>query len=114
MSSTPEVTKPVRLELALETTPTGINGVAAAASERASETVSRVTAASDQNVIEGNRAVSRWHTRRVWSGERRWNGVPVLARRPPVLTRVELPDDASDAQPRYLEAADNGVLLASI
>jgi exodeoxyribonuclease III len=31
-----------------------------------------------------------------------------------VLTRVELQGDASDVQPRYLEAAVNGVLVASI
>jgi exodeoxyribonuclease-3 len=50
----------------------------------------------------------------VWRGERRWNGVAILARRAPVVTRMDLPGDASDRQCRYLEAAVNGVIVASI
>jgi exodeoxyribonuclease III len=50
----------------------------------------------------------------VWRGEKRWNGVAILARWTPVVTRVDLPVDASDGQCRYLEAAVNGVLVASI
>jgi exodeoxyribonuclease III len=50
----------------------------------------------------------------VWRGEKRWNGVAILARWTPVVTRVDLPGDASDGQCRYLEAAVNGVLVASI
>ena len=50
----------------------------------------------------------------VWRGEKRWNGVAILARWAPVLTRVELPGDAADKQSRYLEAAVNGLLVASI
>jgi exodeoxyribonuclease-3 len=50
----------------------------------------------------------------LWRGERRWNGVAVLARWPPVPTRLELPGDPDDGQSRYLEAAVNGVLVASI
>jgi exodeoxyribonuclease III len=50
----------------------------------------------------------------VWRGEKRWNGVAILARCAPVLTRTELPGDASDRQSRYLEVAVNGVLVASI
>ena len=50
----------------------------------------------------------------VWRGEKRWNGVAILARWAPVLTRVELPGDATDKQSRYLEAAVNGLLVASI
>jgi exodeoxyribonuclease III len=38
-------------------------------------------------------------------GEKRWNGVAILARWAPVVTRMELPGDAADAQCRYLEAA---------
>ena len=38
----------------------------------------------------------------------------ILARWAPVVTRTELPGDAADAQCRYLEAAVNGVLVASI
>jgi exodeoxyribonuclease-3 len=43
-----------------------------------------------------------------WRGEKRWNGVAILARWAPVVTRVDLPGDASDGQCRYLEAAVNG------
>jgi len=51
----------------------------------------------------------------VWQGERTWNGVAILARgAQPVLTRSTLPGDASDRQARYIEAAVNGVLIASI
>ena len=52
--------------------------------------------------------------RAVWRGEKRWNGVAILARWTPALTRVELPGDATDKQSRYLEAAVNGLLVASI
>ena len=50
----------------------------------------------------------------VWRGEKRWNGVAILSRWTPVATRMDLPGDASDGQCRYLEAAVNGVLVASI
>jgi exodeoxyribonuclease-3 len=50
----------------------------------------------------------------VWRGEKRWNGVAILARWSPIVTRLELPGDATDRQPRYLEAAVNGVVVASI
>lgn len=51
----------------------------------------------------------------VWCGEKTWNGVAILARgTDPVLTRTELPGDSSDKQARYIEAAVNGVLIASI
>jgi exodeoxyribonuclease-3 len=51
----------------------------------------------------------------VWQGERSWNGVAILARgREPILTRTSLPGDAQDRQARYIEAAVNGVLIASI
>lgn len=51
----------------------------------------------------------------VWVGQRSWNGVAILARGGvPVLTRSSLPGDATDLQARYVEAAVNGVLVASI
>jgi exodeoxyribonuclease-3 len=50
----------------------------------------------------------------VWRGERSWNGVAILARWPPVVTCMDLPRNAADRQCRYLEAAVNGVLVASI
>jgi exodeoxyribonuclease-3 len=51
----------------------------------------------------------------VWHGERSWNGVAILARgHDPVLTRSCLPGDPKDYQARYIEAAVNGVLVASI
>jgi exodeoxyribonuclease III len=50
----------------------------------------------------------------VYRGERSWNGVAILARWAPVVTRTDLPGDDGDRQCRYLEAAVNGVLVASI
>jgi exodeoxyribonuclease III len=50
----------------------------------------------------------------VYRGERTWNGVAILARWTPVVTRMDLPGDDGDRQCRYLEAAINGVLVASI
>ena len=51
----------------------------------------------------------------VWHGERSWNGVAILARdHVPVLVRSGLPGNPEDSQARYVEAAVNGVLIASI
>lgn len=51
----------------------------------------------------------------VWRGQRNWNGVAILARgAEPVLTRRSLPGDPDDDQARYIEAAVNGLLIASI
>jgi exodeoxyribonuclease-3 len=51
----------------------------------------------------------------VWRGERSWNGVAILARgATPVLTRNTLPGDPADRQARYIEAAVDGILIASI
>lgn len=50
----------------------------------------------------------------VWAGEHRWNGVAILARSPPVLTRNSLPGDPEDRQSRYIEAAVDGVLIACL
>ncbi len=51
----------------------------------------------------------------VWRGQKTWNGVAILARgRDPVLTRDELPGDPEDREARYIEAAVNGVLIASL
>ncbi len=51
----------------------------------------------------------------VWRGQKSWNGVAILARgSEPIVTRTDLPGDAEDAQARYLEAAVNGVLIASL
>src|SRR5262245_48103423 len=50
-----------------------------------------------------------------WRGEKTWNGVAILARdREPIVTRTELPGDPADKQRRYIEAAVNGVLVASL
>ena len=60
-------------------------------------------------------ALGRLGYNAVWQGERSWNGVAILARdREPVLTRSCLPGDVEDTQARYIEAAVNGVLIASI
>lgn len=50
----------------------------------------------------------------LWRGESRWNGVAILSRSKPVPTRRALPGDAADAQARYIEAAVEGVLVASL
>jgi len=50
----------------------------------------------------------------VCRGKRRWNDLAILARGAPVVTRMDLPGDAADGQCRYLEAAVNGLLVASI
>ncbi len=51
----------------------------------------------------------------VWRGQRSWNGVAILARGvTPVITRRALPGDPADEQARYIEAAVDGVLVASL
>ena len=51
----------------------------------------------------------------VWRGQKSWNGVAILARGcEPIVTRTELPGDSADIQSRYIEAAVNGVLIASL
>ena len=53
--------------------------------------------------------------RAVWRGERTWNGVAIFARDgKPIITRRQLPGNGADKQSRYIEAAVNGVLIASI
>src|SRR5262249_7721398 len=50
-----------------------------------------------------------------WRGQKSWNGVAILARGgEPIVTRRELPHDADDDQARYIEAAFNGILIASL
>lgn len=51
----------------------------------------------------------------VWRAEGRWNGVAILARNTvPVLTQLDLGGDPADTQARYIEAAIDGRLVASI
>ena len=51
----------------------------------------------------------------VWRGQKSWNGVAILARdRVPILTHAGLPGDLADVQSRYIAAAVNGVLIASL
>src|SRR6478672_9926028 len=51
----------------------------------------------------------------VWRGQKTWNGVAILARNAePVLTRTALPGDRDDDEARYIEAAVNGIIIASI
>ena len=50
-----------------------------------------------------------------WVGQKSWNGVAILARGcDPVVTRKALPGDPDDKHSRYIEAAVNGVLIASL
>ncbi|CAN7619471.1 exodeoxyribonuclease III [Phenylobacterium sp. LjRoot164] len=51
----------------------------------------------------------------VLAGQRTWNGVAILSRSgEPVLVRRTLPGGDDDTQARYIEAAIDGVLVASI
>ena len=51
----------------------------------------------------------------VWRGQKTWNGVAILSRgAEPIVTRTALPGDKDDTQARYIEAAVNGILVASI
>jgi exodeoxyribonuclease III len=51
----------------------------------------------------------------VYKGQKANHGVAILAKgSDPLLTRKQLPGDPTDAQSRYIEAAVQGVLIASI
>jgi exodeoxyribonuclease III len=51
----------------------------------------------------------------IWRGQKSWNGVAILGRDcEPIVTRTRLPEDPEDTQSRYIEAAVNGVLIATI
>ena len=51
----------------------------------------------------------------VWRGQKTWNGVAILARKAdPVLIRTKLPGGRGDSEARYIEAAVNGIIVASI
>lgn len=50
----------------------------------------------------------------LWRGQRTWNGVAILSRREPVLTRLALPGDPSDEQSRYIEAAIEGLVIGCL
>src|SRR3974390_571018 len=50
-----------------------------------------------------------------WRGQKSWNGVAILARGcEPIVTRTQLPGDPADREARYIEAAVNGILVASL
>ena len=69
---------------------------------------------SEQQAFPENALLNAGY-RAVWLGERSWNGVAILARDTnPVLTRTTLPGNPDDHQSRYIEAAVNGVLIASL
>ncbi len=51
----------------------------------------------------------------IWQGQSAWNGVAILARdSQPLEVRRGLPGNASDPHSRYLEAAIDGLLVASL
>ena len=61
------------------------------------------------------RALSKAGYGAVWHGQKTWNGVAILAKgADPICVRTALPGDPADAQSRYIEAAVNGVLIASL
>jgi exodeoxyribonuclease-3 len=48
-------------------------------------------------------------------GQSAWNGVAILAKgAEPIVTRTALPGDDTDEQARYIEAAVNGIVVASL
>ena len=50
----------------------------------------------------------------LWRGQKTWNGVAILSRKPPILTRNALPGDPGDTQSRYIEAAIDGLLVGCL
>lgn len=51
----------------------------------------------------------------LWIGQKAWNGVAILSRgSKPIPIRQALPGDTEDKQARYIEAAVNGLVVASI
>src|SRR5262245_52344770 len=60
-------------------------------------------------------AIRRTGYEAIWRGQKSWNGVAILSRgATPVLTRTELPGSIGDRESRYIEAAVNGVIIASL
>jgi exodeoxyribonuclease III len=50
----------------------------------------------------------------VWRGQRTWNGVAILSRAAPIVTRTALPGDPKDSQARYIEAAIKGIVIGCL
>lgn len=51
----------------------------------------------------------------LWRGQKAWNGVAILSRDcEPIEVRRSLPGDPFDKEARYIEAAVNGIIIASI
>jgi exodeoxyribonuclease-3 len=51
----------------------------------------------------------------IWHGQKRWNGVAILARgKAPIETRRGLPGDPDDGHSRYIEAAVSGILVGCL
>src|SRR5258708_34922903 len=49
----------------------------------------------------------------VWRGQKRCDGLAILAHWAAMLTRAEFPSDPADQQSRYIETAWNRVLVSS-
>jgi exodeoxyribonuclease-3 len=50
----------------------------------------------------------------IWRGQKTWNGVAILSKSKPIKTLSDLPGDPTDTQSRYIEAAVNGIVVASL
>ena len=50
----------------------------------------------------------------IWRGQKTWNGVAILSKWKPIKTLTDLPGDPTDTQSRYIEAAVNGIVVASL
>jgi Endonuclease/Exonuclease/phosphatase family len=50
----------------------------------------------------------------IWRGQKTWNGVAILSKSRPIETLSKLAGDRTDTQSRYIEAAVNGIIVASL
>jgi exodeoxyribonuclease-3 len=50
----------------------------------------------------------------IWRGQKTWNGVAILSRVKPIQTLSDLPGAPDDKQSGYIEAAVNGIVVASL
>lgn len=60
------------------------------------------------------REIGKAGYRSAWVGQKSWNGVAILSRKEPIVTRRSLPGDTNDRQARYIEAAIGGVVIACL
>ncbi|WP_395646353.1 exodeoxyribonuclease III [Terricaulis sp.] len=96
----------------------GINGRIAALTGWLAEAKPDVVCLQETRTVDEKfpkAAIERAGYGAVFTGEKAYNGVAILARdAEPVLTRAALPGDPKDKQKRYIEAAVGGVLIGCL